>query len=188
MADVQKEEKRGMGCLSKEEREEVLKRFWEAQERSRALFIRHLQRVRQAANQEDNPYRKRLLSWAAENWNAMETLGYEDSPGLYGTAYAALPEDLRADMDNRRVSVDLDRVLSAEDRERLEAQELLYAERERTGSVCPETEEKLREINERRRLRGERWITVEHLKELHREMTEAARVHDPKDLPSVREG
>lgn len=135
-----------MGCLSEVEREEVLKRFWEGQERLRAVFVRHLGRVREAADEEEDPYRKRLLSWAAENWGSVETLGHEDAPGLYGTAYAALPEDLRADMDGLRVSADPDRVLNAEDRERLELQELRYAERERTGSPCPETEAKLEEI------------------------------------------
>ena len=172
-----------MGCLGEEERKEILEGFWEAQERSRGVFVRHLRRVRRAASLEEDPYRKRLLSWAAENWQAIETLGWEGSPGLYGTAYAALPEDLRADMDEGRASVDLDRVLNAEDRERLGLQELLYEERERTGSPCPETGAKLEEINERRRARGEHLTTPDRIKELHREIAQASRVHDPADLP-----
>lgn len=172
-----------MGCLSEEEREEVLERFWEARERSRRLFVRRLERGREAAAREDDPYRQRLLSWAADNWGSMETLGHEDASGLYGTAYAALPEGLKADMDEGRVGAGPRRALSAEDRERLEVQELRYAERERTGSPCPETEAKFGEINERRRLRGEKRITLDRLKELHREITQASRVHDPEDLP-----
>lgn len=172
-----------MGCLSKEEREEVLKAFWEARKRSRRLFARRRERVRRAAAREEDPYRGRLLMWAAENWGAMETLGYGDAPGLYGTAYAALPGGLRADMEEVRVSADPGRALSAEDQERMEAQELRHAELERTGSSCPETEAKLGELNERRRLRGETRITADQLKEMHREISRASRVHDPQDLP-----
>ena len=172
-----------MGCLSKEEREEVLKGFWEAQERLRAVFVRHLGRVHRAASLEEDPYRKRLLSWAAENWKMVEALGFEGSPGLYGTAYAALPEDLRADMDAGRAVADPDRVLSAEERERLELQELRYEERERTGSTCPETESRRKEIDEGRRARRERRITADEIEEAHREISRASRVHDPADLP-----
>lgn len=172
-----------MGCLSKEEREEILKGFWEAQERSRAVFVRHLGRVRRAASLEEDPYRKRLLSWAAENWQTMETLGWEGSPGLYGTAYAALPADLRADMDEGRAVADPDRVLSEEERERLGLYKLLYEERERTGSPCPQTEARLREMNEGRRARGEKRLTVDEIKEMHREISQASGVHDPADLP-----
>ena len=172
-----------MGCLSKEEREEVLEGFWGAQERALGVFVRHLRRARRAASEEEDPYRKRLLSWAAENWEMVEALGGEGSPGLFGTAYAVLPEDLRADMDAGRAVADPDRVLSAEERERLELYELLYEERERTGSPCPETESRLKEINEGRRARGEQRITPDEIKEAHREISRASRVHDPADLP-----
>ena len=172
-----------MGCLSKEDREEILKGFWEARERARDVYVRHLRRVRLAASLEEDPYRRRLLSWAAENWGMVEALGGEGSPGLYGTAYAALPEDLRADMDEGRAVADPDRVLSAEDRERLELQELRYEERERTGSPCPQTEARLKEINEGRRARGEKRITVDQVKETHQEISRASGVHDPADLP-----
>lgn len=172
-----------MGCLSKEEKERFLKQFWEAQERSRNAFIRDLQRVRQAADEEQDPYRKRLLVWASNNWNTMESIAYEDSPGLYGTAYAALPEDLRADMQRRRVSGDPDRVLSPEEREWLETTMLRHEERESTGGPCPETEARFRELSERRKLRGQGRINVDQLKAIHREITEASRVYDPKDLP-----
>ena len=173
-----------MGCLNKEEREEILKGFWEAQERLRAVFVRHLQKVSLAAFLEEDPYRKRLLSWATENWRAMESLGFEGSPGLYGTAYAALPQDLRTDMEKERAVADLERVLSDEERERLELYELRYEERERTGSPCPETEARLEEINEERRARGEKWITEDQIREAHREISRASGVHDPADLPS----
>ncbi len=172
-----------MGCLDREEREEVLRRFWEAQERALNIFVRHLWRARQAASVGEDLYRKRLLSWATENWRAMETLGFEGAPGLYGTAYAALPEDLRADMEKERAVADPDRVLSEEERERLGLYELLYEERERTGSPCPQTEARLREINARRRTRGERRLTVDEVKEMHREISQASGVHDPADLP-----
>ena len=113
----------------------------------------------------------------------MEALGHEGAPGLYGTAYAALPGDLRAGMDGRRVGAGPGRALSAEDREGLEAQELRHAEWERTGSPCPETEARFKEIDEKRSPRGEARITVDQIKELHREISRAARVHDPADLP-----
>lgn len=91
-----------MGCLSREAKERFLQQFWEAQERNCDAFIHDLHRARRAADREQDPYRKRLLVWASNNWDMMETVAYEDSPGLYGTAYAALPEDLRADMQRRR--------------------------------------------------------------------------------------
>lgn len=172
-----------MGCLDREEREEVLRRFWEAQERALNIFVRHLWRARQAAFEEENPYRKRLLSWAAENWRTMEGLGWEDAPGLFGTAYAALPEDLRADMDEGRAVADPERVLSEEERERLGLYQLLYEERERTGSPCLETEARIKELNEGRMVRGEKRITVDEIKEMHRGISQASGVHDPADLP-----
>jgi hypothetical protein len=172
-----------VGCLSEEEREEVMKSFWQGQRRALDLYVGRLERVREAASLEEDPYRRRLLTWAAENWGMVETLAYEDSPGLYGTAYAALPKDLRVEMEQRRVSADPDRVLTADDEERLELQVLRYEERERTGSPCPETEARLREIHEERRLRGQEWITVDQIKEKHWEINAASQVHDPDELP-----
>ena len=172
-----------MGCLSKEAKERFLKQFWEVQERNRDAFIRDLQRARRAADEEQDPYRRRLLVWASNNWNMMESIAYEDSPGLYGTAYAALPEDLKADMGRRRVSADPDRVLSPEEREFLETMELRYEERKGTGDPCPQTEARFKELSEKRKRRGQGRIDVDQLKEIHREIAEASRVHDPKDLP-----
>ncbi len=172
-----------MGCLSREAKEQFLRQFWEAQERVRNAFIRDLQKARRAADQEQDPYRKRLLVWASNNWDTMETVAYEDSPGLYGTAYAALPEDLRADMQRGRVSADPDRVLSPEEREWLETTMLRHEERESTGGPCPQTEARFRELSERRILRGQNWINADQLKEIHRRVTEASKVYDPKDLP-----
>jgi hypothetical protein len=172
-----------MGCLSEEEREKILVAFWQGQRRALDLFVVRMRRVREAASLEKDPYRRRLLSWAAENWGMVETLAYEDSPGLYGTAYAALPEDLRVEMEEMRVSADPHRILSDEDKGRLELQVLNDEERQRTSSPCPETEARLREIHEKRRLRGERWITEDQIKEIHREITQASGVHDPDDLP-----
>lgn len=81
----------------------------------------------------------------------MEVLGYEDSPGLFGTAYAALPEDLKADTEKTRPSAGPDRELTVEERERIEWQQLRYEERDRTGSSCPETEARLKEIHKKRK-------------------------------------
>ena len=77
----------------------------------------------------------------------------------------------------------VERVLSEEERERLGLYELLYEERDRTGSPCPQTEARLGEINARRRARGEKRLTVDQVKEMHREISQASGVHDPADLP-----
>ena len=172
-----------MGCLSREAKERFRKQFWETRERILDDFMRDLQRVRQAADEEQDPYRKRLLAWASNNWDMMESIAFEDSPGLYGTAYAALPEALRADMRRRRPGADPDRVLGPEEREWLETTMLRHEERERTGGPCPQTEARFRELSERRKNRGQNRIDVDQLKEIHRRINEAARVHDPKDLP-----
>jgi hypothetical protein len=68
--------RRSMGCLSREAKEQFLKQFWEAQERALDAFIRDLQRVREAADEEQDPYRKRLLVWASDNWDMMESIAY----------------------------------------------------------------------------------------------------------------
>ena len=168
--------------MSSEAKEQFVKRFWEAQEWGRNAFVRDLQRVRQAADEEQDPYRRRLLVWASDNWDMMEYVAFEDSPGLFGTAYAVLPEDLRSDMQVRRPGPGPDRVLSPEQREFLETTMLRHEERERTGGPCPQTEARSKELSERRKLRGENWINADQLKGIHRR-TKASGVHDPEDLP-----
>jgi hypothetical protein len=82
-------------------------------------------------------------------------------------------------MKKHRASADLDRKLTAEDRERMIINVLYGVERERTGSPCPETAARLKELN---RKAGPR-ITTEENKEMFQELAQAFKVHDPKDLP-----
>jgi hypothetical protein len=143
------------------------------------IYVRHLRRVREAADLEEDPYRGRLLRWAAEHWSAMESMAEEDAPGLYGTAYAALPAGLRADMQKYRASANPDRKLTAENRERMEINVLHSVERERTGSPCPETAAMMKELNRR----GGPRITSDDVKQIYQEIVQASKVHEPKDLP-----
>jgi hypothetical protein len=86
-------------------------------------------------------------------------------------------------MRRRRPGADPDRVLTPEEREWLETTMLRHEERKSTGGPCAQTEERFRELSERRKPGGQHWINVDQLKEVHRRITEASRVHDPKDLP-----
>lgn len=181
-----------MGCLGEEEKREALARFWKHQNSIRAERNRRRRRIEEAVEEADTAYERRVLQWAADNWELVglsggdEDSGNPEKPeGLFKVSYMLLPDDLKAALKEGRISAsgEEDVELTAEQREKMETNVLYMEEKRRTGSPCPETAKKLKEINERDRQRGKRFINRERLIEINRRIVEASRVDDPLDLP-----
>jgi hypothetical protein len=94
-----------------------------------------------------------------------------------------IPDDLKADLKKRRLVGIVDQELTAEDEERLELVTLLGEEKRRFGTPCPETEERLRDLNRRKAAREGPPMTAESLIDLNRRIVDVFRVDDPLGLP-----
>ena len=177
-----------MGCMGEAERREFLGRFWAQQERLGLAFERHRRMAQEAAEAEADPYRKRLLAWAAQNWDLVEVLSTDEppfspAPGLLGAARAALPEGLREAMESEGAGGGPRMELSPEQRREVEVEMLRGEERRRTGGPCPETEAEWEGIVEGKRRSGKARITAEEIRGAFERISRAASVHDPADLP-----
>lgn len=176
-----------MGCLAQEEQDQIIKEFWETQQITHKIFKRQLEWITKAAFEEEDPGRTTLLSWAQKNWVEVSWFGPVDSEGLYGTAYAVLPENLKWDADKGQIfdpiTVPLNKELTDENIEEIEVSVLLHEERERTGSFCPDTQNRMTEILRRRNLK-KKIMTADRLREINKEVIERYSISDPKDLPS----
>jgi hypothetical protein len=136
-----------VGCLSDEEKEEFLKGYRERREARARKSEGRRQRAREAALAQDEPYRRRVLSWAADNWDAVEVVAHErfvtgeEPRGLFGAAFSLLPPDLKTELDRIWLWGEPNRPPGEEDRERAELRALRLEERTRTGSPLPRDRE-----------------------------------------------
>jgi len=181
-----------VGCLSDEEKEGFLKGFRERREARARESEGRRERAREAALAQGEPYGKRVLLWAADNWDAVEVVAHERSVtgeeprGLFGAAFSLLPPDLKAELDGLWLRGEPNRPPSEGDRERAELRALRLEERARTGSPCPETEGRLREVERGRAEEGRPFLVRIGIEEQNLRIAEAWAVDDPLDLPRGR--
>ena len=144
-----------MGCFSEDEKEEVLKEFWNGRETARAEVDNRQRHVSQIAGLEQDPYRKRVLRWAADNWTLVEKVYEEtfttgESPsGLFAVTRSLLPSDLKAELNRSVISGGekyMRDELTDKERELTETRVIHLQEKMHTGSVCSETERRLAEL------------------------------------------
>lgn len=177
--------------FSEDEKEAVLEEFWEAKEAARADVDNRQRHVNQIARSQQNPYRKRVLRWAADNWALVEKVYAEkittgESPsGLFAATFSILPSDLETELKRGVIGGGEEYTrdeLTERERELTEVKVIHLQEKMQTGSACPETERRLAKLEAEETASERLFPVADGLVDTHRSILAASQVDDPLDL------